>query len=121
MATIEDWRKRIDQLDKKLVTLLNQRAKFTGEIGKIKEKRGLPAYSPSREEEILRSVQKWNKGPLPAEVLRRLYERILDESRTLEKEAMDSRGLRARASGQNPATPNKPKGSSHERDKKRWK
>jgi chorismate mutase len=121
MATIEDWRKRIDQLDKKLVRLLNERAKFTGEIGKIKEKRRLPAYSPSREEEILRSVQKWNKGPLPADVLRRLYERILDESRTLEKEAIDNRKLRLHSSNQNFTAWNKPKGPSHARDKKRWK
>lgn len=121
MATIEDWRKRIDQLDKKLVTLLNERAKFTGEIGKIKEQRGLPAYSPSREEEILRSVQKWNKGPLPAEVLRRLYERIIDESRTLEKEAMDNRRLRSHSAGQSPPSESKPKGLAHARTKKRWK
>jgi chorismate mutase len=121
MPTIEDWRRRIDQLDKKLVTLLNERAKFTGEIGKIKEKRRLPAYSPSREEEILRSVQKWNKGPLPAEVLRRLYERILDESRTLEKEAMDNRRLKSHSAGQNPPSRSKPKGLAHAGIKKRWK
>jgi chorismate mutase len=101
MATIEDWRKRIDKLDKKMVRLLNERARFTDEIGKLKQKRGLPAYSPAREEEILRNVIKWNKGLLPAEVLRRLYERILDESRTLEKEAVDSRKLRLHPVGPN--------------------
>jgi chorismate mutase len=98
MGTIEDWRKRIDRLDKKLVGLLNQRARFTDEIGKLKQKRGLNAYSPVREEEVLRNVMKWNGGPLPADVLRRLYERILDESRTLEKEAMQNRKLKPRSS-----------------------
>jgi chorismate mutase-like protein len=119
MATIEDWRKRIDKLDKKIVTLLNERARFTGEIGKIKEKRGLPAYSPAREGEILRSVMKWNKGPLPAEVLRRLYERILDESRTLEKEAMDDRRLRRHSAGPNSSLRSKPKDLLRRRKDKR--
>jgi chorismate mutase len=119
MATIEDWRKRIDKLDKRIVALLNERAKFTGEIGKIKEKRGLPAYSPAREEEILRSVMKWNKGPLPAEVLRRLYERILDESRTLEKEAMDERRQRGHSGGMNSPARKKPKALQGSKNKKR--
>jgi chorismate mutase len=101
MATIEDWRKKIDKLDKRLVRLLNERAKFTDEIGKVKQRRGLDAYSPAREEEVLRNVMKWNDGPLPAEVLRRLYERILDESRTLEKEAMRSRKQKSRSSASN--------------------
>lgn len=91
MPTIEDWRRKIDKLDKKLVKLLNERAKYTDEIGKLKEKRGLDAYSPSREEKILKNVLRWNDGPLPTDVLRRLYERILDESRTLEREAMLNR------------------------------
>jgi chorismate mutase len=101
MATIEDWRKKIDRLDKRLVRLLNERAKFTDEIGKVKQKRGLDAYSPAREEEVLRNVMKWNAGPLPVDVLRRLYERILDESRTLEKEAMRNRKLKSRPSSSN--------------------
>ena len=100
MPTIEDWRRRIDKLDRKLVKLLNERAKYTDEIGKLKEKRGLNAYSPSREEKILRNVLKCNKGPLPTDVLRRLYERILDESRTLEREAMLNRKVSVRPGGQ---------------------
>ncbi len=88
MPTIDEWREKIDQLDKKLVELLNERAKYTDEIGKLKQEYGLDAYSPKREEEILRNVLHWNKGPMPVGALRRLYERILDESRKLEREAM---------------------------------
>lgn len=120
MPTIEEWRKRIDKLDKKIVTLLNERARFTDEIGKLKQKRGLPAYSPAREKEILRNVMKWNKGPLPTEVLRRLYERILDESRTLEKEAMDNRKPRPCASGSNSLRQKGPKRLPRTRRRKRW-
>lgn len=119
MTTIEDWRKRIDKLDKKMVRLLNERAKYTDEIGKLKEKRGLPAYSPAREEKILRNVKKWNKGPLPSEVLRRFYERILDESRTLEKEAMDNRKLRPHSSEPNSLPKKEWKDLSHHKKRKR--
>ncbi len=91
MATIDDWRKRIDRVDRQLVSLLNERARLAEEIGKLKERLGLDVYSPEREEEILRNVIRWNDGPMPVGVLRRLYERILDESRTLEKIAMLSR------------------------------
>ena len=101
MATIDDWRKKIDMLDKRIVRLLNERAKYTGEIGKLKQKRGLDAYSPEREEEILRNVLKWNEGSLPTDVLRRLYERILDESRTLEREAIQDRKLKTHSGKQN--------------------
>ena len=119
MGTIDDWRKRIDRLDKRLVRLLNQRARFTDEIGKLKQKRGLNAYSPAREEEVLRNVMKWNDGPLPAEVLRRLYERILDESRTLEKEAMHNRRLNPRSS----STHSQPQGGAKRspRKGKKWR
>jgi chorismate mutase len=120
MPTIEEWRRRIDKLDKKMVKLLNERARFTDEIGKLKQKRGLPAYSPAREEKILRNVMKWNEGLLPTEVLRRLYERILDESRTLEKEAMDNRKPRSRASDSNSPRLKRPKRPPRTGKRKRW-
>ena len=101
MATISAWRRKIDKLDKKLVRLLNERAKYTDKIGKLKEKLGLGAYSPEREEEILRNVLEWNEGPLPTDVLRRLYERILDESRTLERETIQDRKLKTHSGKQN--------------------
>jgi chorismate mutase-like protein len=120
MPTIEEWRKKIDKLDKKIVRLLNERARFTDEIGKLKQKRGLPAYSPTREERVLRNVMKWNEGVLPTEVLRRLYERILDESRTLEKEAMDNRKPRGTASGSNSPRQKGPEPLRRARRRKRW-
>jgi len=91
MSSIEDWRKKIDELDVMLVDLLNQRAHCADEIGKIKEQLGMEAYSPQRENEVLDNVLKSNKGPLSAAALRRLFERIIDESRKLEREAMVDR------------------------------
>ncbi len=91
MGNIDDWRNRIDEIDKKLVELLNDRAHYADEIGKIKEQLGLEAYSPKREKEVLENILKHNKGPLNDLALRRVFERIIDESRKLEREAISER------------------------------
>jgi chorismate mutase len=91
MADIDNWRIKIDEIDQKLVELLNKRARYADEIGKIKEKMGLEAYSPKREKEVLDNIMKHNPGPLNDLALRRLFERIIDESRKLEREAMSER------------------------------
>ncbi len=91
MGSIDEWRIKIDDLDRKLVDLLNDRARYADEIGKIKEQLGLDAYSPRREHEVLENVLGANKGPLSDAALRRLFERIIDESRKLEREAMIER------------------------------
>lgn len=91
MASIDDWRDKIDAIDKKLVEMLNERARYADEIGKIKELMGMEAYSPKREKEVLDNVIKHNRGPLNDLALRRLFERIIDESRKLEREAMNVR------------------------------
>ncbi len=88
MDPIEKWRQKIDELDAQLVKLLNDRAKYAEEIGKLKSQLGLGAYSPEREEEIMRHVTETNPGPLPLQAIRRLFERILDESRSVERAAM---------------------------------
>jgi len=88
MDPIEKWRKKIDELDAQLVKLLNDRAKYAEEIGKLKFQLGLGAYSPEREEEIMSNVSNQNPGPLSLQALRRLYERIIDESRSVERAAM---------------------------------
>lgn len=83
---IRDWRMKIDVVDEILVDLLNRRASFALEIGRIKKLKGLPVHMPEREEEILEHVQRVNKGPLTDDMVKRLFERILDESRRLERE-----------------------------------
>lgn len=88
---LERLRASIDELDQVLVKLLNQRAKYALEIGRAKKEIDAPVYSPEREREVLANVERQNRGPLAAEALRRLYERIIDESRRLEREARDSR------------------------------
>lgn len=86
--SIEDWRRKIDEIDRKLVELLNERSRCALEIGRLKRAAALPLYQPEREREILESVERANQGPLPDTAIRRLFERILDEARSVERAAM---------------------------------
>ncbi len=87
---IEEWRRRIDAIDDQLVRLLNSRSACAVEIGRIKRALGLPLYSPEREDELLDRVLRENPGPLDRAAVRRLFERIIDESRRLERLAAES-------------------------------
>jgi chorismate mutase len=89
MSDVTEWRKRIDEIDQQLVKLLNERARCAVEIGHIKKKVNLPTWQPEREAEILRNVVKSNGGPLDDAAIRRLFERIIDEARSLERHAVD--------------------------------
>ena len=82
---IEDWRDEIDQIDEQLVRLLNERSKCAIELGRIKRERGLAIYSPDREKQVIQHVTNVNGGPLDAAAVRRLFERIIDESRSIER------------------------------------
>jgi len=83
---IEDWRKQIDELDQKLVALLSERARAAVEIGKLKRNTSLPIYEPDRERIVFENVQAVNPGPLPGRDLVRIYERIIDVMRNVQKE-----------------------------------
>jgi chorismate mutase len=83
--TMEDWRRRIDEIDLQLVELFNERTKCAIEIGHIKKRLGLEIYSPRREAQVLANVTAANAGPLDAEAIRRLFERVIDEARRIER------------------------------------
>lgn len=82
---LRPWRERIDAIDEAIIHLLNERAVYAAEIGHLKHALGIPVYAPEREEEVLANVLRANPGPLPPEAVRRLFERIIDETRTLER------------------------------------
>jgi chorismate mutase len=84
-SDLDDLRKRIDLLDEHLVRLLNARAACALEIGRLKRERGMDIYQPAREVEVLAHVADVNTGPLDTPALRRLFERIIDEARRLER------------------------------------
>jgi chorismate mutase len=92
MNDFDAWRKRIDEIDQELVRLLNERSQCAVEIGHIKKKLNMPTWQPEREAEILRHVVKSNPGPLDDAAIRRLFERIIDEARSLERHAMQREG-----------------------------
>ena len=86
--SVEDWRRKIDELDKRLVELLNERSRCVVEIGRIKRVTGEALYQPDREKQVLDAVVQENPGPLPDAAIRRLFERILDEARSVERAVM---------------------------------
>lgn len=84
-SDMDPWRDRIDALDRALLQIMNERVKCANVIGSIKKRLGMPVYVPSREEEVLQNAMAGNGGPLPDEAVRRLFERIIDETRSLER------------------------------------
>lgn len=86
---LQDWRRRIDEIDRKLVELLNERSHCALEIGKLKQAANLPLYQPEREKEVLQNAERVNPGPLTNSAIRRLFERIIDEARSAERAAME--------------------------------
>ena len=92
--SLADWRRRIDEIDCKLVKLLNERSKCALEIGKLKQQAKLPLYQPDREKEVLQNAEQNNTGPLTDAAIRRLFERIIDEARSAERLAMHPDGAR---------------------------
>jgi chorismate mutase len=89
MSDLDGWRKKIDEIDQQLLKLLNARSQCAVEIGHLKKLLSMPAWQPEREAEILRSVVKSNQGPLDDAAVRRLFERIIDEARALERHSME--------------------------------
>jgi chorismate mutase len=82
---ISDWRKKIDELDRKLAAMLNERAAAAVEIGRLKRNTSLPIYEPERERAVIANVQKSNTGPLAERDLAQIYERIMDVMRSIQK------------------------------------
>jgi chorismate mutase-like protein len=87
---LADWRRRIDEIDKRLVELLNERSKCAVEIGRLKQEAKMPLYQPDREKDVLSNAENNNRGPLSDAAIHRLFERIIDEARSAERLAMHS-------------------------------
>jgi chorismate mutase len=88
MDKLADCRRQIDQLDLKIVDLLNERTEIVNEIGRIKRQFSMPVYEPKREDQVFENVTGHNPGPLTAEALKRIFERIIDEMRTIQQKKM---------------------------------
>jgi len=94
VLTIEELRSRIDIIDEQLVRLLNVRVACAVEVGRLKNEAGLPIYQPDRESQVLARVRESAtalSGPLTAEAVVRIFERVIDEARRAERVASDRR------------------------------
>jgi chorismate mutase len=85
LQDLSNCRERIDAVDLQLLELLNRRTAIVEEIGRIKQALELPIYEPRREDQVFANVLHHNRGPLPAEAVKRLFERIIDEMRNVQK------------------------------------
>ncbi len=83
--TIDDLRQEIDRIDSELLKIFNRRATLALQIGTIKKGLNLPIYDPSREKFIFTRMLNENLGPLDDQAIVRLFERVIDESRRLER------------------------------------
>ena len=82
---IEDWRIRIDELNDEIISLLNKRATYATEIGKIKKQQGLPVFDSAREDSVLEKVATLTKGPLAPESVKNIFKVIMQETRKVEE------------------------------------
>lgn len=88
MERLVECRREIDVLDLKLLALLNERTRVVEEIGRIKQTLSLPIYEPKREDAVFHNVTSNNSGPLSSEAVKRVFERIIDEMRNIQKDKM---------------------------------
>jgi chorismate mutase len=89
---IADWRKKIDEVDRQLVRLINERAVCAVEIGKLKQGLAMPVYEPDRERIIFDNIAQMNHGPLSQIQLRQVYERLIDVMRQVQRVDVESDG-----------------------------
>jgi len=100
---LETLRRKIDELDQRIVLLISERAAAAQEIGRLKRATDLPVYEPNRERVIFENVRTHNPGPLPDIELVHIYERIVDVMRALQRNELASRpGAAATGATHNP-------------------
>ncbi len=90
LKALEDYRVLIDAVDQRILALLNERTRIVEEIGRVKQKAHLPIYEPRREDQVYENVTGSNHGPLTPEAVKRIWERIIDEMRVIQKLKMES-------------------------------
>lgn len=91
---LDEYRVLIDDVDRRLVALLNERTRVVENIGRVKREAQLPVYEPKREELVYANITATNQGPLTADALRRIFERVIDEMRQIQRVRMESDGAK---------------------------
>ena len=88
LTRLAECRTLIDDVDRRLLALLNERTRIVQEIGEVKQTLTLPIYEPKREEQVFQNITAHNQGPLPNDAVKRVFERIIDEMRTVQRQGM---------------------------------
>jgi chorismate mutase len=91
-ARLDELRVLIDEIDGRMVRLLNERTLVVESIGRVKREAALPVYEPKREDLVFANVAQSNQGPMTQEALRGIFERIIDEMRKIQRMRMASQG-----------------------------
>ena len=90
---LEEFRVAIDDIDRRIVELLNARTRVVEDIGRVKRSADLPIYEPRREDQVFDNIAQTSAdGPLTKEAVRRIYERIIDEMRMVQRVRMERDG-----------------------------
>ena len=85
---LEEYRLLIDAVDQKIVALLNERTLVVENIGRVKREANLPVYEPKREDQVFANITSANHGPLTTQAVRGIFERIIDEMRSIQRQRM---------------------------------
>lgn len=91
VEVLQEFRSRIDAVDRSILLLLNERGKIVEQIGRVKQKAKMPIYEPRREDQVFDNVTRHNSGPLSPEAVHRIFERIIDEMRGVQREQMEAK------------------------------
>ncbi len=92
LKALTECRDRIDAVDCRILDLLNERTSIVKEIGRIKKAAEMPVYEPKREDQVYRNIVENNHGPLSGDAVKRVFERIIDEMRKVQRVRMESNG-----------------------------
>ena len=87
---LEEFRVVIDQIDRRIVALLNERTEIVESIGRVKRESQMPVYEPRREDQVFANIAEANQGPITNEAVRRIFERIIDEMRGIQRARMQN-------------------------------
>jgi len=91
-AKLDEFRVLVDEVDRRIVELLNERTRVVENIGRVKREARLPIYEPKREDQVFANITDSNQGPLTTDGLRRIFERIIDEMRNIQRMRMEAGG-----------------------------
>ncbi|HEX3880750.1 MAG TPA: chorismate mutase [Bryobacteraceae bacterium] len=91
-AKLNEYRVAIDDIDRRIVSILNERTQIVECIGRVKREADLPVYEPRREDLVYANIAAANHGPISQEAVHRIFERIIDEMRGIQRDRMKQQG-----------------------------